>query len=237
MALNGYRVMDSDMHVMEPADLWQRYIEPRLPRPGAGRHHGLPRRHPPDARRGGHLPLPGGAMEGNDKVVAQCERFGRLEKFREFESRGWDAHTPARSHGRRRHRRRGPVSHPRPLRARQGVRRRRARRRHIARLQRTGWRTSARRTPSASTAPRWCRRRTWRRRCRRPGGPRRSSASRASSCGPTRCAAATGTIPSTTRSGRSARSRASRSASTRARPVVCRSRSVSVSTASTRTSG
>src|SRR5579862_5672656 len=29
MAHDGYKVMDSDMHVLEPADLWPRYIEPR----------------------------------------------------------------------------------------------------------------------------------------------------------------------------------------------------------------
>ena len=28
MANHGFKVMDSDMHVMEPADLWQRYIDP-----------------------------------------------------------------------------------------------------------------------------------------------------------------------------------------------------------------
>ncbi|MDH3445026.1 MAG: amidohydrolase family protein, partial [Deltaproteobacteria bacterium] len=28
MAKNGFRAMDSDMHVFEPADLWQRYIDP-----------------------------------------------------------------------------------------------------------------------------------------------------------------------------------------------------------------
>src|SRR5688572_13706079 len=28
MAKAGFRVMDSDIHVMEPHDLWQRYIEP-----------------------------------------------------------------------------------------------------------------------------------------------------------------------------------------------------------------
>jgi predicted TIM-barrel fold metal-dependent hydrolase len=27
VAKNGYKAMDSDMHVMEPADLWQRYID------------------------------------------------------------------------------------------------------------------------------------------------------------------------------------------------------------------
>ena len=31
MAVNGWRVADSDMHVMEPADLWQRYIDPAWP--------------------------------------------------------------------------------------------------------------------------------------------------------------------------------------------------------------
>ena len=28
MPRDGFQVMDSDMHVMEPPDLWQRYIEP-----------------------------------------------------------------------------------------------------------------------------------------------------------------------------------------------------------------
>lgn len=28
MAKNGFRVMDSDMHILEPADLWQKYIDP-----------------------------------------------------------------------------------------------------------------------------------------------------------------------------------------------------------------
>lgn len=30
MAQNGFKVMDSDMHVMEPPDLWERYIEPEF---------------------------------------------------------------------------------------------------------------------------------------------------------------------------------------------------------------
>jgi uncharacterized protein len=29
MAKNGFRILDSDMHLMEPPDLWQRYTEPR----------------------------------------------------------------------------------------------------------------------------------------------------------------------------------------------------------------
>jgi hypothetical protein len=27
MAKNGFKVFDSDMHIVEPADLWERYIE------------------------------------------------------------------------------------------------------------------------------------------------------------------------------------------------------------------
>ena len=29
MTFKGYRVIDCDLHVFEPADLWLRYIEPR----------------------------------------------------------------------------------------------------------------------------------------------------------------------------------------------------------------
>ena len=28
MTTKGYRVADSDMHILEPPDLWQRYIDP-----------------------------------------------------------------------------------------------------------------------------------------------------------------------------------------------------------------
>src|SRR5712691_11613461 len=41
MAKDGFKVMDSDMHIVEPADLWERYIDPafkdRAPR-GLRRH-------------------------------------------------------------------------------------------------------------------------------------------------------------------------------------------------------
>ena len=30
MANNGFKVMDSDMHIFEPPDLWQRYIDPKF---------------------------------------------------------------------------------------------------------------------------------------------------------------------------------------------------------------
>ena len=28
MTFNGWKAADSDMHIMEPADLWERYIAP-----------------------------------------------------------------------------------------------------------------------------------------------------------------------------------------------------------------
>jgi hypothetical protein len=30
MAKNGFRMIDAEMHVMEPTDLWQRYIDPEF---------------------------------------------------------------------------------------------------------------------------------------------------------------------------------------------------------------
>ena len=30
MARNGFRILDSDMHIMEPPDLWERYLEPEF---------------------------------------------------------------------------------------------------------------------------------------------------------------------------------------------------------------
>src|SRR6059036_4177678 len=36
MANNGFKVFDSDMHIMEPPDLWERYVAPEF-RPDAPR--------------------------------------------------------------------------------------------------------------------------------------------------------------------------------------------------------
>ena len=27
---NGFKIIDSDMHIMEPLDLWEKYIDPRF---------------------------------------------------------------------------------------------------------------------------------------------------------------------------------------------------------------
>jgi uncharacterized protein len=87
MAKNGFRILDSDMHVMEPADLWQRYIAPEYrDRAPVGRNewvrdlrmmgpHGEPWGMPPDPK------VPAGSTGkqfGRDQV-----RYGAHHK------RGW----------------------------------------------------------------------------------------------------------------------------------------------------
>ena len=32
---SGFKIMDSDMHLREPADLWDKYMEPEVARAGA----------------------------------------------------------------------------------------------------------------------------------------------------------------------------------------------------------
>jgi len=92
MSQNGYKVMDSDMHVMEPPDLWQCYIDPKFrDRAPVGTQNYLVDLHlMHDGEVISRFKRP---MEGNDKVVAQCEKFGRLETYLDFQERGWDSHT------------------------------------------------------------------------------------------------------------------------------------------------
>ena len=82
MAKGGFRVMDSDMHVVEPADLWERYIAPAF----RGRAPQGLRRHPRDlgVRVGGNVfPLPNRSysnaiaplMTGQQGVYADAERL------------------------------------------------------------------------------------------------------------------------------------------------------------------
>ena len=37
MAKNGFRAFDSDMHVFEPADLYTKYMNPKMGRPDSAR--------------------------------------------------------------------------------------------------------------------------------------------------------------------------------------------------------
>ena len=90
MALDGFKVMDSDMHVMEPPDLWQRYMEPKYrDRAPVGTTNYLVDLHlMHDGEVISRFKRP---MEGNDKVEAQCKRYGRWDTYLDFDRRGWDS--------------------------------------------------------------------------------------------------------------------------------------------------
>ncbi|MGH7772874.1 MAG: amidohydrolase family protein [Candidatus Binatia bacterium] len=86
MAKNGFKVMDSDMHVMEPPDLWQRYIDPQF----ADRAPiGLTR----DFRdlgiqvEGKVLPIP---RQSENPALANYRRVTLMEKYSDVAARNFD---------------------------------------------------------------------------------------------------------------------------------------------------
>ena len=93
MANNGFKVLDSDMHVIEPPDLWQRYIEPKY------------RDQAPKGTNEYFMDL---RLTHNGKVISRyqdqfgdeidrgtdmAERYDRLTTFKGFEERGWGSQT------------------------------------------------------------------------------------------------------------------------------------------------
>ena len=88
MARKGFKVLDSDMHIIEPPDLWQRYIDPEFK---------------DQAPRGltetvGDLRLigPDGKPWGRDAVAVRDQQRGRGQsfaqnqiRFKPYEERGW----------------------------------------------------------------------------------------------------------------------------------------------------
>ena len=86
MAKNGFRVLDSDIHIIEPPDLWGRYID-------APFKHQAPRGFGDwvlDLR----VEIDGKLMPAD--VTYSPEAYGRSarrdrERFRSFHARGWSA--------------------------------------------------------------------------------------------------------------------------------------------------
>ncbi len=134
MAKNGFKVIDSDMHVMEPPELWEKYIDKkfrdRAPR-GVTSHNVRDLRlvHP-DGVEWSRKTTP-----ANDTV--QGQEFRREAAYpRQRRRPRLDLGSAARSYGYRRHRHRRALSDPRPARPSRRPHGRRVRRRHGARLQR-----------------------------------------------------------------------------------------------------
>ena len=86
MAKNGFKVFDSDMHIVEPADLWERYIDPaykdRAPR-------GL-RRHPRDlaVQVAGHTFPPANRSYTNAITPIMTQQ---QDVYAASEAQGWDS--------------------------------------------------------------------------------------------------------------------------------------------------
>lgn len=88
MARNGFKVLDSDIHIIEPPDLWQRYIDPefrdRAPR-GLSDTIGNLYLEGPDGRPWGRTPTP----EQDQRMYSGKEHIMNEEKYRSFDQRGW----------------------------------------------------------------------------------------------------------------------------------------------------
>jgi predicted TIM-barrel fold metal-dependent hydrolase len=94
MAVNGFRVFDADLHISEPPDLWQRYIEPKYrdrapvlaPTIGDFREMNL--------LIDGKAVTPSGKHDKVWGFSTKCaHHFGRYELFMDYERRGWGPDT------------------------------------------------------------------------------------------------------------------------------------------------
>ena len=123
MAKDGFKVIDSDMHVMEPANLWQTYISPKFRdlAPIGAEEYFMDLRLKHDgrviARNQDNF-----ADEGN-MYVELAKRYGRFDEFLSFQDRGLGPRHPGRGHGHRGDRSGFAFPFHGPLRPRQGLRR------------------------------------------------------------------------------------------------------------------
>ena len=96
MAKNGFKVLDSDMHIVEPADLWQQYIDeefkdraprgvPTAPRTGTANPLGTSLVHP-DGRPWGRT---GGTDRSFQRVLASKSFSEGNKKISRYEQMGW----------------------------------------------------------------------------------------------------------------------------------------------------
>ena len=211
MAKNGFKLIDAEMHVMEPVDLWQRYIDPEFgARAAAARRAALGHPHP---RRGrGHGADAGRRLAGPDRRRGEGARRplrrGNRAQLRPRIAGPGDGQGGARPGD--------PLSDIGDVRDRLHPDGPALRRGGVPRLQRLAPRLHRGRRPEADVR----RRRDLAARRRERGRrdpPRRDRARHEgrSSCGPTSTTTGPGTTLITIRCGRPARSSTSRSASTR----------------------
>ena len=182
MPLKDHVIADSDLHVMEPPDLWQRYIAPEYAARRADRPH---RAHPRHAGAGEepHAAAPRrGAAAAHRRPQDRAGGTSTSPSTPTPRPTGWDAASTVAGHGRRGPRPRGDVPVPRPVRARPRLRRAHRHRRPRAGLRhrhRPGLQRLAGRLLQGGARPHVRRRHggAARRRRRRARGPRAASRS------------------------------------------------------------
>ena len=92
MAYNGFKVFDSDMHVLEPWDLWLNYIDPKYKdRAPVGTNEFLSDLHL--VHDGAVISRQKKITDEGDDVVYLARKYGRLEAFEDFARRGWGTDT------------------------------------------------------------------------------------------------------------------------------------------------
>jgi hypothetical protein len=115
MAKNGYKILDSDMHIMEPPDLWERYIDKkfqaRAPRGIVSENVRDLRMAYPDGREWGNQTSEGNRVDRGQQLSKKPRHLSHSRRS------AVGRRMPARSDGYRRHRHRRALSDPRPARA------------------------------------------------------------------------------------------------------------------------
>lgn len=91
MTPNGFKVLDSDLHVIEPADLWLRYIEPKYrDQAPLGTNEYVPDM---NLKHEGQYISRNGAVsdwwKNGDFSRDLYGRHGQIDKYQEYERRGW----------------------------------------------------------------------------------------------------------------------------------------------------
>ena len=89
MAKEGFKVLDSDMHLMEPPDLWERYIEPKF-RDRAPRCQTKEPRDFTVEIEGQLIPLPGKHQSTGNLEARLVVEQQQAERYQQAMERGWD---------------------------------------------------------------------------------------------------------------------------------------------------
>ncbi len=102
---DGFKILDSDMHLREPGNLWDKYMEPEW-------RERAPKILSSTARSSAMVMIEGKILQGYKPAyrggIFDATRID--EEIKDYRANGFDAKTPASSHGPRRTRCRGALS-------------------------------------------------------------------------------------------------------------------------------